>query len=1692
MAQQKPSNRIPWSNVRWLTASIGGILLIFGQFQSAGSAIQVTAKSTLGNWLTDRLHLGVPDIGNVLVGLPILILGGVLIAVSLRGLYLLPVRAEEFAQEKPPAVRLIRSAWPWLLAGVFLLGILLFQLSSLKYEFYSPFLWVIPLLIFAIITAVWDRRRGVDLSPHISRSDLVWLTGLLAAGLLIGTYRLQGWPDQLMGDEGNFWTIARDLAIGKFHPSIFGNGVYSFPILSSIVQAGIMRLFGITMWGWRMASVLPGIITVVPLYLLAKDVFNKRVAVAACIVLLASPYFLVFARLGYNNIQALFITVLALYWLYAGLRRNSHCLTFLAGCAVGLSFYTYFGARGIIFIAVMFIALMWLSKKIPLRQALSSLALLSLAFFLVTTPYFVYGLHQDAQTMGFKTFESVFFNVFNGGQFYTDAELFKYVPVIHLGGNDLFFNPPIYAVLFSRGLIRTLLAFQKPWLISEHYIAFPLAGTIGAIFYLLGLGLAFRNIKEPRNQLLIVWFLTYIVGFSALNTVPPRHTHMVALIPALAVLIGLGVNAFAEAIGYASAWFKKHINVTLGILLAAIALGGLYDYFIFSPHKYHPQPDQVMSWAGLNSQGEAFAYVYEDPAEQNFKPYYLDEFDKSIPFRTIAYADVVAGKPVTSPAPKTVIFFPPDLAAKIYEALRKQWGNALIPRIFYSTDGTPVLAAGMNTPFVFEEDRPFISTLVDAFQHWAFIILLLLLLLLLGLAAFLPASWFNRLPSRLAALWEWFNRPAPVEGVDEAAEETILIPEAHGDISAQSLAAQLPEWVEQLNNSGSPEKTGRWQSQVKSIRSPDGKDVYIRIHIPALRLPFKRATTGQGISVPPIHFPSSVILILSIFLALAGQFVVAHQRYIPGFLLYMGCAAGLFIWSRRNPRWMGLFTGQIRILPRAEIILAILLLLAVAFTRFYDLGTRVYGLEADETKWTVQSWYSTILHVDQGEFATAHYQYLPVSFWVRSFFLNIFGLNFISARVESACLSLLSAVFLYFLVRRLTSSPPMAWLSTALYSFSFVELNKSHQALHNTTVEIWMIAGLFLLILALQERKYWQFLTAGLVLALGMLTYETYFPTPLIAAVFLVGFAIYRVARKKDNLLVWLKRALVFIWPIALLFFIYIQKYIASQSYHFEFLTQASANGSGFSGLAQFLLKNSADLLKTLFVKVVWTDALINWPGPFLNPWLIAFVGIGIIYNLLNLRRPYFAFIPLWFLFNIIYAPILVGSVWPRILYTSLGPLAIWGAMGLWTSLAALRAWFDGLKLKFAVPVFLLLLAAILVRDYSIFASSLLDPIDRQKRRELADLTSQSAAVVPMILFPYETNQNDSVSVESHVLLFSVAGAKKNGLEAAKNYQPLPFDQVMPTLYQDRQLTGVDIFFDKTATNMIDDRLTALQVILHCYPKASLKASGRFFEVFHLGTQALIEPECYQAPSPLTISPPEGTVLSSPASPTLEWDPNGVASTSHSLVVERKLPSNYWIEVEDAFAGPGWSSSAEYVNGFNGNGFLYDNWESGTAGYALPVEQAGTYRLWIRTYKREKNDQVNYISINGTKTEIASNRNDLNTWVWEAAGVYSLESGLLPISLSRSYGKDPEYSVFIDTILLTPDLTDPPERISIWEKVLDTGVINSTSTQYRFQQSLPAGDYRWQVRLYDGNKLIDSSGSRGVVSPTATFTVVAR
>lgn len=849
------------------------------------------------------------------------------------------------------------------------------------------------------------------------------------------------------------------------------------------------------------------------------------------------------------------------------------------------------------------------------------------------------------------------------------------------------------------------------------------------------------------------------------------------------------------------------------------------------------------------------------------------------------------------------------------------------------------------------------------------------------------------------------------------------------------------------------------------------------------------ADPKNAFALPAINVPDAMLLASAVGLACGGQILISNQWTLPGALAYLDSAIILFVWNYKNPKRNFVFTSQLHLNPRGEYILLGFILLLTIGTRFFDLDTRVYGLEADETKWTVQSWYSTILLKNVGEFSSMHYKHLPVDFWLRSFFLRVFGLNFISARIESAALSLIAVICLYFVVRMLTSNSAIALLSSLLYSLSFIELNASHQALHDTHPAGWMMSSLFFLVLGIRHRKLWQFQMAGILLALGMLTYETFYPTPLIAALYLVMLAFIEIHKKRATVKDWIKILFVVAWPMMLVYFGFTRQYLSEQAYHYAPLRDALDGGIGW--FINFIWESMAAIFTTTFSYVKWPDSLINWAGPLINPLLLPFVAIGFVYNIWNIRRPHYAFIMLWYMGQIIPAPVMLGAAWPRVMYTAIAPLMIWGALGLWTAFAALRAIFNNQQLRTTLPAFLSLLVFIIGNDYYIFSNRLIDPEERQKRRELADLTMATAKdTTSMLLFPYLAHQNDAVELEDQILIYSMAGARNLGLDAADHFKQIEMNSLLPELWQLKDKDGLDVVFDKTAPEFKEEREKSLKVVLNCYAQANITRKGRFFDVYHFDRQALQSPQCYNPPPPLNVAPRDGLSLIDGNQTTLQWDTNGTATTGFDITLQRKRENIFWIEVEENFQGEGWIPENGFVLDYNGTGFLLDDWQAEETRYSFESPQTDKYRVWVRYYKRINNDQRNFINVNKQVSEFAKNGTLLNKWMWASIGSYDFPTGSIPISFTRTYGADGQYSIFIDTIVITSNINFRPNiEKDAWQDILSTGEINSNANYYTLTENLSPGEYRWSVRIFDGNTLIDSTGARGVESTPTYFTV---
>ena len=600
-----------------------GIVLVFLGLKAMREENPVFAYPpllSLADHWDNSFYLNIINLPNALIGL-LAILFGAGIFVASTDLSDWKKDGSALCLPELPAIQW-EHVWPQLLGGLALFGLLLLQLAYHSYSAISMVLWLISLLTLTLLFWKRERNHSIDLHPRIDWLDGIWMLLLFGLGIGIGATLLRDIPAWLIPDEGAFWETARSIAMQEYKPAFFDAGVYSFPIASSIFQAAVMRWAGINLWGWRFASVLAASLTIFPLYLLGRELFDRRVGVAACLFMIASPWYLAFARLGYNNSQALFPVVLAIYFLVIGLRRGSYFYLWLAGLASGLGYYTYFSAWLALVILVVSIAALPFTARIRFRKALPLLLAVLAGWLVMALPRIVYGLSGDLDsTLYYKVIETSFVSGFYGRAIFGKSAIDQ-TTIWHLGQTEAFYSLPHYGILWVRGIAHSIVALFDPIYYKEHFIVSELIGPGTSLFFVFGLSCALVYLRKIHYFILNAWFLLGLLILSILAAYPPRITHAVAIIPVIALFAALGLVIAIEAVIHEIALLQSQHrlweNIAIGLALAIIPAMGLFAYFVKVPLYYAPDFDRTASWLAWKiSDPVTFVFIDEVPTNHD-------------------------------------------------------------------------------------------------------------------------------------------------------------------------------------------------------------------------------------------------------------------------------------------------------------------------------------------------------------------------------------------------------------------------------------------------------------------------------------------------------------------------------------------------------------------------------------------------------------------------------------------------------------------------------------------------------------------------------------------------------------------------------------------------------------------------------------------------------------------------------------------------------------------------------------------------------------------------------------------------------------------------------------------------------------------------------------------------------------------
>lgn len=354
------------------------------------------------------------------------------------------------------------------------------------------------------------------------------------------------------------------------------------------IQALSVWVFGNEAWALRVVSALFGTLTVLGLYLLAREIFrtplnhesgimnygkkkqthtsyfrnhtSEITALLSAFFLATNYWHITFSRISFRAIMVPLISSFALYFLLRGLRTGSPARMILAGIFTGLGLYTYLAFRFMPFVLVLPIGwYLWQwykSRPVSPGCAPCLAAIFLFTSFAVFTPLAMYFIDHPEDILGRSGQVSIF-----------SAEH----PLAEFAKS----NTATVSMLFVFGDCNA----------RHNYACLPELNPLVAAFFVIGLLVALRELRDtsqkPRQRMhmliLFAWLL--LMSFPATFTREglPHALRSIGMIPPIMLLAGLGAHTsylyFAKRAG------EKKAIVLLILTLTLIPLSAYYVYF---------------------------------------------------------------------------------------------------------------------------------------------------------------------------------------------------------------------------------------------------------------------------------------------------------------------------------------------------------------------------------------------------------------------------------------------------------------------------------------------------------------------------------------------------------------------------------------------------------------------------------------------------------------------------------------------------------------------------------------------------------------------------------------------------------------------------------------------------------------------------------------------------------------------------------------------------------------------------------------------------------------------------------------------------------------------------------------------------------------------------------------------------------
>ncbi len=499
------------------------------------------------------------------------------------------------------------------------------------------------------------RLRGAWMQLRIHRLEVGLVALFALATFLFRGINQNGIPYVLSGDEASMGLEAVGVINGQRN-NPFVTGWLSHPTLYFFIQAAFLRVLGINTAALRLPSALISAATVVLLYLLARRLYGRWVAILAAIFFASYHYAIHFGRLALNNIWDPFFAVGMFYFLTRALEEKRPGYAVLTGLFAGLAVYFYMGARLIPILLVVYLAYWALSERDFFRNNLLYLAITAFVAFIVALPLLSFFLSNPTEAMARWNQMGIFPSGWVNAQMQQTGR-------------------SMYSILLEQ-FLKSVLAFNyytDPtfW----YHPGIPLLQFVPSIFFVFGLAYAIRRSGQRSYFLLVIWYLLVIIFGGVLLENPPTSPRLVLAIPPVVLCVVLGVVKIAT---YVQSLFSRSRQLTAALSLALVLVFSSQsaDFYF---NKY--TPDQ--SFSDLNTQVADYLGKYLHVLGPSYECYFFGAPRLYYGHATIPFlAQGVKGYDVIEPLQDRPAFVDPQYKA-VFVFVPERLGELDVVRRYY-------------------------------------------------------------------------------------------------------------------------------------------------------------------------------------------------------------------------------------------------------------------------------------------------------------------------------------------------------------------------------------------------------------------------------------------------------------------------------------------------------------------------------------------------------------------------------------------------------------------------------------------------------------------------------------------------------------------------------------------------------------------------------------------------------------------------------------------------------------------------------------------------------------------------------------------------------------------------------------------------------------------------------------------------